>query len=106
MRMWTLATIVTAGMLVAGCGGEEDYSAPEGTPALKMFEQACSHCHGEKGTGKFGFLLGLKGSQIPAENVVPMIANGGGIMPAFPELSESQRQRLAEYAAGLSQGGD
>lgn len=106
MRMLTLATTAAAGLLVAGCGGEEDFSAPEGTPAPKMFEQACAHCHGEKGTGRFGFLLGLKDSQIPADNVVQMIANGRGIMPSFPELSESQRKRLADYAAGLSQGGE
>ena len=106
MRIRILATIAAGGLLVAGCGGQSDYSAPEGTPAPKMFKQACAHCHGEEGTGKFGFLLGLKDSQIPADNVAHMIANGRGIMPAFPELAESQRQRLADYATGLSQVGE
>jgi mono/diheme cytochrome c family protein len=104
MRALALSAVAALSLLLTGCGGKEDYSAPEDTSAETMFQQACAHCHGEAGAGKFGFLLGLRESRIPADNVARMIANGRGIMPAFPELSETQRQRLAEYAAGLSDG--
>ena len=88
--------------LLTACGGGEEAYAPEpGTAPETMFEQACSHCHGEQGKGKFGFLLGLEGTQLDASGIGSMIEQGSGIMPAFPELSDDQRQSLAEYVKGL-----
>lgn len=80
---------------LAGCGGEEAYAPEAGTQADTMFEQGCSHCHGSDGKGKFGFLLGLQDTELSQAEIQAVIANGKGIMPAFPELSNRQRRQLA-----------
>jgi mono/diheme cytochrome c family protein len=90
--------ILAAGSLVlAGCGGEESYAPEAGTAPETMFEEACSHCHGDQGKGKFGFLLSLEDTQLDESGVGDMIQRGSGIMPSFPDLSDEQRQDLAAY---------
>jgi mono/diheme cytochrome c family protein len=94
--------IVLAGSVaLAGCGGQEAYAPESGTPATTMFQQGCAHCHGDAGSGKFGFLLGLQDSDMALAEIEALIANGKGIMPAFPNLSSDQRRRLAAYTRDL-----
>ena len=101
MSRWMIAAVAAAALSLTGCGGKEDYSPKAGTKPAKMFEQACAHCHGAEGGGKFGFLLALKDNHIPADVIADMVKNGSGIMPAFPKLSDEQRQALAQYASEL-----
>lgn len=90
--------ILAAGsLLLAGCGGEEGYAPEAGTAPETMFEEACSHCHGDQGKGKFGFLLSLQDTQLDESGISDMIRQGSGIMPSFPELTDEQRQSLAAY---------
>ncbi|MFP4560035.1 MAG: c-type cytochrome [Thiohalorhabdus sp.] len=86
---------------LAGCGDQEAYDPEAGTDASTMFEEGCAHCHGQEGQGKFGFLLSLEDTQLAEEGIADMIANGTGIMPAFPELEEDQRRDLARYVTDL-----
>jgi len=88
-------------LLLAGCGGQEAYAPESGTAPETMFQEACAHCHGDKGAGKFGFLLGLQDTELAQAEIESMIAKGKGIMPAFPKLSDEQRRRLAAYTRGL-----
>jgi mono/diheme cytochrome c family protein len=96
-----LAAMAAASLMLTACGGKESYSPEAGTAPAKMFEQACAHCHGSEGSGKFGFLLSLQGSQTPKDVMADIIRNGNGIMPAFPELSDKQIQKLATYTSEL-----
>lgn len=101
MSRWMIAATAAAALTLTACGGQEDYSPEAGTEPAKMFEQACAHCHGSEGGGKFGFLLSLEGTHTPEDVIADIIKNGNGIMPAFPNLSDEQRQALARYTSEL-----
>lgn len=101
MHRWMIAALTAATVTLTGCGGKEDYSPEAGTKPAKMFEQACAHCHGAEGGGKFGFLLALQDSQTPTDVIADMIKNGSGIMPAFPKMGDEQRKALAQYVSEL-----
>lgn len=100
-RFIIAVTAVAATLTLTACGGQEDYSPKAGTKPAKMFEQACAHCHGSQGSGKFGFLLSLQDSHTPQDVIGDIIRNGNGIMPAFPKLSDKQVQTLAQYTSQL-----
>ncbi|HKJ71031.1 MAG TPA: cytochrome c [Gammaproteobacteria bacterium] len=95
------ALLLAGSLAIAGCGGQEAYAPEAGTSAASMFEQGCAHCHGAQGRGKFGFLLALQDSDLAQPDIEALIANGEGIMPAFPHLSADQRRQLAAYVRGL-----
>ncbi|HKJ89474.1 MAG TPA: c-type cytochrome [Gammaproteobacteria bacterium] len=97
MGHWKFLILVALAVTLTGCGGEESYNPDPGTDAATMFAHACSHCHGKKGQGKFGFLLSLEDLQLPKPGIEKMIAHGNAIMPAFKHLSDAQRKQLADY---------
>lgn len=98
---WRQGLLLAGSVLLAGCGGQESYAPATGTEAATMFEQGCAHCHGEAGAGKFGFLLAVQESELGQAEIEALIANGKGIMPAFPKLSAEQRRQLAAYTRDL-----
>ncbi|EGW55612.1 c-type cytochrome [Candidatus Endoriftia persephone] len=87
---------VMAGAL-AGCGGANDYKPVAGSAPEQIFAEACASCHGEKGSGKFGFLLKIAGSDHEVAEIAGKIAEGGMVMPSFPEIGEAERAALATY---------
>lgn len=87
--------LIAAGL--SGCGGNSDYTPTAGMSAEQIFAEACAKCHGEGGEGKLGFLLSIAGTEEPSEEVVNKIRQGGTIMPAFIQISESDAQALADY---------
>jgi len=86
--------------LLAGCGKDDIAPAQDTSPA-DIFVQACRTCHGAQGSGKFGFLLKIAGTDESVEEIGAKIRDGGWIMPKFPNLSEDQRQALAAYIKSL-----
>ncbi|MET0028487.1 MAG: cytochrome c [Candidatus Thiodiazotropha sp.] len=84
----------------AGCSDVNDYKPGGGLDGKAMFSQACASCHGESGNGKFGFLLKIAGTDESTEEIVGKIANGGSIMPAFPNISHDEAQSIALYLKG------
>lgn len=93
--------VLAAASMLAGCGGQETYAPGAETATDTMFQEACAHCHGADGAGKFGFLLGIRDTSMARAEIEALIAGGKGIMPAFPNLSRNQRRRLATYTRGL-----
>ena len=93
--------LMAGSLALAGCGGQEAYAPEAGTSAATMFQEGCAHCHGEQGGGKFGFLLGLQDTELAQAEIEALIANGKGVMPAFPKLSAEQRRQLAAYTRDL-----
>ena len=68
-----------------------------GDPAVEVFAENCSGCHGIRGEGGFGPPLAAAGF---ASLVAPMVEQGGIQMPSFDDqLSEAQIQGVAEYVA-------
>jgi mono/diheme cytochrome c family protein len=87
--------------ILAGCGGKDDYTPSAGVNAPAIFAEACQSCHGGAGEGKFGFLFSLAGTESTPEKIARHIAEGGPVMPAFPNLSQEQRMALAAYVKSL-----
>ena len=68
-----------------------------GDPAVEVFAENCSGCHGIRGEGGFGPPLAAAGF---ASLVAPMVEEGGITMPSFDDqLSDAQIQGVAEYVA-------
>jgi len=68
-----------------------------GDPAVEVFAENCSGCHGTSGQGGFGPPLAAAGF---ASLVAPMVEQGGIQMPSFDDqLSEAQIQGVARYVA-------
>ena len=86
---------------LAGCAGPNDYRPTEGMSAADIFSYACSSCHGENGSGKFGFLLRIAGTDSSSEEIAAIIVSGGYIMPGFPNISSAQRSLIAAYVKAL-----
>jgi len=87
-------------LLLTGCGrgGFDDYKAPETTTASQIFNTACSECHGSNGEGMlFGLFFKLEPAAKTTEELAAKILSGGEGMPAFLNLSETQRLKLAKY---------
>jgi len=92
-------SIMGACLLAASLSGcsSKDFKPAEGMGANELFAQACTACHGENGSGKFGFLLKVAGSKTPLQGMADKIRNGGYVMPAFPNISEADALAVAGY---------
>ncbi len=97
MHAYKLLASAGLAVLLTGCGGSNDYTPAAGADAATIFAGACASCHGDGGGGKFGFLLKVAGTDEPTEEIAAHIAGGGPVMPAFPNIAESDRMALAAY---------
>lgn len=94
--------ILTVSILIfltaCGRGGFDDYEAPESVDIAQIFDSACAECHGGDGAGMlFGFFFSLEPTGKSTEELAAKILSGGEGMPAFLNLTETQRFKLAEY---------
>jgi mono/diheme cytochrome c family protein len=93
-----------AGMTSAAIGGDAD-------SGKALYEKSCAGCHGADGKGneKMAKLIGDKGLNIVGdetkkksdEQLLKMIAEGSGKMPASKLTKEEQKQALG-YARSLA----
>lgn len=116
-----LAILVSAvGLLVAGCGGDEEATATETTPTettapgggesgeaiagkeVFLGSAGCAGCHTLADAGSTGTIGPNLDDAMPSEElVVERVTNGLGAMPSFKgELTE---QQIADVAAYVSQ---
>lgn len=91
----TITAVLAA--ILSGCGGSDDYTPKAGMAAADIFAEACQSCHGASGGGKFGFVLKIAGTDASPAHVAQHIAEGGPVMPAFPNIPGPERLALAEY---------
>lgn len=101
--MYKTTQIIGVCLLAAGlsaCSASR-YKPADGSTPEQIFSEACASCHGDKGQGKFGFLLSVAGSETPAEEIVDKIRNGGRVMPAFPGIDENAASAMAGYIKNL-----
>ncbi|MES9826205.1 MAG: cytochrome c [Candidatus Thiodiazotropha endolucinida] len=96
-----LAGICLAGSLLTGCSDNNDFKPAAGMDGMDIYANACSNCHGVNGSGKFGFLLKLSGTDSNTEEIVDKIRNGGHIMPAFPNIDTRHVGLVAAYIKTL-----
>lgn len=103
MTKWALVILAMVFLSACGRGGVEGFSAPKDTPVTTVFQDGCATCHGDEGGGKFGILFKLSPAGKTAQELAETILVGHEGMPAFPNLSESQRLALAEHILSIRQ---
>ncbi len=93
-------------LLLTACGrdGFDDFKAPESMQSAQIFDSACAQCHGSDGGGMlFGLFYSLEPEGKTKEELAAKILSGGGGMPAFLNLTENQRLKLADYVFEIRQ---
>ena len=105
MMIKTLLAISFLLLLTAcGRGGFDDFKAPESMETAQVFDSACAECHGTDGGGMmFGVFFALDPQGKTKQELAAKILSGGEGMPAFLNLTEKQRLRLAEYVFEIRQ---
>ena len=70
--------------------------------ARSLYVSQCGVCHGERLAGSppaFPSLIGV-GARLSHAQIISTIGAGKGRMPAFPSLTDEQRDALADFLAG------
>lgn len=73
-------------------GGEETAQAGE-----ELYKANCASCHGGDLSGGAGPALDNVGDNYSADDIVGIIQNGQGSMPAQDHLSEEESQQIADW---------
>jgi ubiquinol-cytochrome c reductase cytochrome c subunit len=104
LRRTGLIALVVGSLLALGAAPATAQSEDEGRA---LYEQNCQSCHQPGGIGVEGVFPALAGNPNvdDAEYVADVIRNGKsgelGVMPAFPQLSDSELASLVAYLQGL-----
>lgn len=116
-RAGTLAVVMAAALLAAGCGEDGGGSAENGTETetteatespdagagdgAAIFAANCQSCHGELGAGGgIGPSLQASSEADDAGNVEQIVRNGRGQMPSFEDqLDDEEIKAVASYVA-------
>jgi len=91
-------------LLILACTTAQasDYTPSAGLSGTQIFAETCVGCHGNAGTGKFGFLLKLTSSTLTDEEISSKITSGGSLMPAYPNIKTEQLSQLTAYVKSLA----
>lgn len=108
MRMKSIAMI--AGVLVIGAWSPGAMGADAGGKAI--YEKSCVSCHGKDGKGNpaMAKVLGEKGLDLTAKDatqksdaqLLKIIAEGAGKMPAQKSLSKDDQKQVLTYVRSLA----
>jgi len=75
-------------------------SKPKATDVAQLYELNCSRCHGQDGAAMLFGAKNLKESVLTEAEMVQIIKNGKGAMPAISSnYSDAEIKQLAQYAA-------
>lgn len=115
MKKQLMAMLFGATLILGACGGEETTEpaeTPEETPAEsggetaaidaeQVVQQNCISCHGEnlEGAGNFPALNDV-GSRLSQDEILSVIENGKGAMPANI-IEGEEAVAVAEYLAAM-----
>ena len=87
-------------LLLAACGGGESTS----TDGAELYQQSCAACHGASGLGGSGGAAigpGSNAATLTDTELAAVIRNGQGIMPGFPNLSDTQVEAIVVFVRSL-----
>lgn len=68
-----------------------------------LYTQSCVSCHAADLTGGVGPALNALEGVYTAEEIVDIIHNGRGAMPAFSNLSDAEADAIAQFVLSQSQ---
>ena len=99
-----LCVLAGAGLALSACGGGGSSPPANAPPGLRVFDdQSCGSCHtlaAAKATGTVG--PNLDGKSLTPASVEHYVRNGGGGMPSFSGLSDTQIQQVSDFVANAS----
>lgn len=78
-------------------GGAQVEEGEVSTDPEEIYSMNCSACHGADLSGGMGPELSTIGSKYESEEVVEIIQNGVGSMPAQPQVAIEEANLLAEW---------
>ena len=109
MRTKAISVVVGLGMIGIGANG---VWAADSNAGKAIFEKSCVACHGKDGKGNpaMAKALGEKGLNLTAkevtqrsdEQLLKVIAEGAGKMPAQKSLSKDEQKQVLAYVRSLA----
>ena len=96
-RTTYLAGASLLALALTGCSDTNDFKPVTGMDGMDIYANACASCHGDGGSGKFGILLKLAGTEASSEAIAEKIIKGGHLMPAFPNITQQEAKGIAAY---------
>lgn len=77
----------------------QENSAKEAISGYGLYMLNCSNCHGANRQGAKGSYPALTGieNRLDKSQLIQTLRNGKGIMPAFPQFTEEELEKLAVY---------
>ncbi|PTX62580.1 cytochrome c551 [Melghirimyces profundicolus] len=101
MKKGWVAGMAMTFLLLSACappGGTKQGPSEESSPKA-LYSNNCASCHGQNLEGNAGPSLKNVGAEHSKEDIEQIIKNGKGQMPAQNQLSDAQRDKLAEWLA-------
>lgn len=105
-----MAVVFGSVLVLGACGGGGDDAADDSgdnsggetaSAAEEIYQQNCSACHGNDLEGNSGPELTDVGSKYSADEIVDIIHEGIGGMPAQTQVSDEDAQTLADWLADM-----
>ena len=100
MKKLSFALTLIAVVVLAGCGGSNDYTPPADATGERIFTTACTECH-KPLRGDVAMILSQNVAN--KEALKNKFQNGSMRMPAFPNIQGEAADRLADYLLANSE---
>jgi cytochrome c551 len=102
MKKKLLGILLGTSLVLAACGGDDGGDSKEtssgGVDAEKIVNNKCTSCHGGNLEGGMGPALNDVGSRLDKDQILEIIQNGKGQMPADLVKGE-EAEAVAEWLA-------
>ncbi|MEJ2402704.1 MAG: cytochrome c [Candidatus Thiodiazotropha sp.] len=92
-------------MTLQGCSDDDSHNHPKLETGEQLFNYHCSACHKKTGVGNF--LKGIpasKSTYLTSLQIAHKLTTGGvegSKMPKFPNMSEEEAEKIAEYVKSM-----
>ncbi len=100
MKKLNFVLVISALLILVGCGASKDYTPPAGASGENIFSTACTECH-KPLSANVAMILSEKVAN--KEAIVKKFQSGSMRMPAFKNIQGEAADRLADYVLTNSQ---
>jgi cytochrome c551 len=99
MKKRRIIALISFSFLTGCTGSPPDTSTPPVQISVEqtLYNQHCANCHGGKLQGSFGPSLQEIGAKYSEEEILTVIQQGRGAMPAQTYVTKEEQQKLAKW---------